>query len=243
MDEAEFNDPRLVAVYDAAYGWSRDDDFFVSVVDRAGARVLDLGCGTGRLSIGLAAAGHRVTGVDPARASLAAARAKPGADRVTWVEGTSHDLPDESFGVALMTSHVAQIFVDDAEWSQLLSDLHRALVPGGLLAFDSRDPQARRWEQWNRQDSWRVTTLPDASTVEAYVEVTERVHDVVSFVWHYRFQDGTELTSGATLRFRSGGQLRESLQAAGFTVEEVYGGWGREPVGHRDGELLVLARA
>ena len=242
MNEAEFNHPRLVAVYDADCGWAEDDDFFVSVAGRAGSRVLDLGCGTGRLAVALAAAGRQVTGVDPARASLDAARVKPGADRVTWVEGTSHDLPSAAFDVAVMTSHVAQFLVDDEEWGRTLADLHRALVPGGLLAFDARDPDDRRWEKWNRTDSWHPVTLTDGSRVEAFVDVTERVGDVVSFVWTYRFEDGSELTSEATLRFRGESLLRETLAAHGFTVEAVYGGWGREPVGHPDGELVVLAR-
>jgi 2-polyprenyl-3-methyl-5-hydroxy-6-metoxy-1,4-benzoquinol methylase len=73
------------------------------------ARVVDLGCRTGRLTLGIAAAGHSVTGVDPARASIAAARAKPGADRVTWIEGTSRWLPDRTFDVVMMTAHVARI--------------------------------------------------------------------------------------------------------------------------------------
>jgi len=34
MRHAEFNDPALVMVYDAAFGWSRADDFFLSVVKR-----------------------------------------------------------------------------------------------------------------------------------------------------------------------------------------------------------------
>src|SRR6266699_5189390 len=128
MRHAEFNHPALVTVYDAAFGWSRDDDFFLSVVgETPAARVLDLGCGTGRLALAMAATGHAVTGVDPARASLDAARAKPGADRVTWIEGTSPVLPDTSFDVAVMTSHVAQFFASDAEWEATLADLSRAL--------------------------------------------------------------------------------------------------------------------
>ncbi len=63
MRQAEFNDARLTAVYDAMFGWSRDDEFFMSVVgETPGARVLDLGCGTGRLALAMAAAwrsGHR----------------------------------------------------------------------------------------------------------------------------------------------------------------------------------------
>lgn len=85
MRHAEFRDPRLATVYDADFPWSVPDDFFVSVAqDTPGAaRVLDLGCGTGRLSLGLAVARYDVTGVDPARASLDAARGKPGAADVT----------------------------------------------------------------------------------------------------------------------------------------------------------------
>src|SRR6185312_15593777 len=100
MRHAEFNHPALVQVYDAMFGWSRDDDFFMSVVNAApAASVLDLGCGTGRLTLAMAAAGHTVTGVDPASASLDAARAKPGANRVTWIQGSTEVLPSGAFDV------------------------------------------------------------------------------------------------------------------------------------------------
>jgi ubiquinone/menaquinone biosynthesis C-methylase UbiE len=246
MRQAEFNDPRLVTVYDAECPWSRDDDFFLAVVGETGAgRVLDLGCGTGRLALGLAAAGHTVTGVDPASASLQAARAKPGADSVTWIEGTSETLPDGSFDVAVMTSHVAQFLVTDADWSRTLADLRRALVTGGRLVFDTRDPRDRRWERWNPVDSRRVISLPDGRDVEAWTEVTDvtEVTGTVSFAIHYTFPDGEELLSTATLRFRTAEELRGSLEAAAFSVQHIYGGWQREPVGAGDGELLVIARS
>lgn len=243
MRNAEFRDRRLVPVYDAECPWSRDDDFFLSVVgETPGARVLDLGCGTGRLALGMAAAGHTVTGVDPARASLEAARAKPGAERVTWIEGTSPVLPDASFDVAVMTSHVAQFLVDDDEWRRTLADLRRALVPGGRLVFDSRDPRAREWERWNPVDSRRRISLPDGRVVAAWTEVTAVQDGAVTFSHHYTFPDGEELLSTATLRFRTQEELCSSLREAGFSVESMYGGWQREPVGMGDGELLVVAR-
>lgn len=243
MRHAEFNDPRLVAVYDAECPWSQDDDFFVSVANETpAARVLDLGCGTGRLALGLAAAGHAVTGVDPARASLDAANAKPGAQNVTWIEGTSAVLGDREFDVVVMTSHVAQFFVSDEEWAQTLADLRRALVPGGRLVFDTRDPSAREWERW-LVDRRRRVTLPDGRVVEERTEVTAVENDTVSFTIHYGFPDHEELFSTATLRFRSEGPLRATLEHAGFTVEQIYGGWNREPIGRGDGEFLVIARA
>lgn len=244
MLHAEFRDPRLVTVYDAECPWSREDDYFLSVVNETpSSRLLDLGCGTGRLALGMAVCGHAVTGVDPARASLEAARAKPGADRVTWVEGHSRVLPDAAFDVAVMTSHVAQFFVEDDDWTRTLADLRRALMPGGRLVFDTRDPQARRWERWNPVDSQRRITLPDSGVVTAWTEVTAVRDGAVSFTHHYTFPDGQELLSTATLRFRAEADIRSSLHNAGFRIEHIYGGWNREPVGAGDGELLVIARA
>ena len=244
MRHAEFNHPVLVQVYDAMFGWSRDDDFFMSVVSATPeARVLDLGCGTGRLTLAIAAAGHPVTGVDPAAASLEAAQAKPGAGNVTWIEGSSAALPAAAFDVAVMTSHVAQFFVTDEEWDKALTDLRRALVPGGRLTFDSRDPRARGWKQWNPADSRRQAVLPDGRQVTATIDVDAVTDNVVSFTIRYAFSDGEALASTGDLRFRTEAELRSSLTAAGFTVEQIYGGWNREPIGAGDGEFLVIARA
>ena len=239
----EFRHPRLVEVYDAVCVWSREDDFFVAVVgETPAARVLDLGCGTGRLTLALAAAGHAVTGVDPARASLDAARAKPGAERVTWLEGTARSLPAAGFDVATMTAHVAQLFVADEDWRATLQGLGRCLVPGGRLTFDSRDPRAREWERWNPRDSRRTVELADGSTVEMWTEVTSVQDRTVTFDQHYVFADGEPLVSTAALRFRDAEELETALTRAGLVVEHIYGGWNREPVGAGDGELLVVAR-
>lgn len=243
MRHGEFLDPRLVEVYDSESPWGRDDDFFVATLAATpAARVLDLGCGTGRLALGLAAAGHTVTGVDPARASLDAARARPGAAAVCWIEGASPAARGLIFDAAVMTSHVAQFFVDDDEWAGVLDDLHGALRPDGILTFDARDPSARKWEDWNPVDSRRRTTLPDGTAVTAWTEVTDVRDGRVSFTHTYEFPDGDELHSTATLRFRTEDELRGSLAVAGFSVDVIFGGWAREPVGAGDGEFLVVAR-
>ncbi|GAB3529677.1 class I SAM-dependent methyltransferase [Arthrobacter monumenti] len=244
MRNGEFNHPSLVAVYDVECLWSRDDDFFLDTVgETPAARVLDFGCGTGRLTLGLAGAGHAVTGIDPAGASIAAARQKPGADNVTWIVGLSNDASTLDFDAVVMTSHVAQFLVADSEWAEVLADLRRALVPGGRLIFDSRDPKDRKWEQWNRKDSSHQIVLPDGTEVDIWTEVTQVQGRIVDFDHHYRFSDGRDLLSSSTLRFRTEEELRRSLPDQGFAVDHIYGGWKREPVGAGDGEFLVIARA
>src|SRR5262245_11398300 len=57
--------------------------------DVRGLAVLDLGCGTGRHALWLAAEGAAVTAVDFSEGMLAEARSKPGADAVRWL---AHDL-------------------------------------------------------------------------------------------------------------------------------------------------------
>jgi hypothetical protein len=91
-------------------------------------------------------------------------------------------------------------------------------------------------------DSRRENPLPDGTVVTSWTEVTSIVDGAVSVAHRYRFSDGDERVATLTLRIRPETELRASLVAAGFTVEHIWGGWNRDPVGHPDGEFLVVAR-
>jgi 2-polyprenyl-3-methyl-5-hydroxy-6-metoxy-1,4-benzoquinol methylase len=156
-----FAEPRLAEVYDPLDPDRSDLDAYVAMVEEFGARsVLDIGCGTGTLACLLARRGLPVTAVDPAAASLEIARTKPGADRVRWVRGYATDLPRLQVDLVTMTGNVAQVFLTDAEWAATLRAAHAALGPDGRLVFETRDPAARAWLEWNRHRSYRRAVVP-----------------------------------------------------------------------------------
>ena len=237
--DAEFGHPRLAGVYDALDPDRSDLVPYVDLAADLGARrVLDLGCGTGTLALLLADRGFDVTGVDPARASLEVARAKPGSERITWVESDAQALPGGSFDLVVMTANVAQAIGDSRAWAAALRSVRDVLAPDGTLAFETRDPAARAWEGWTREATQRTVTLSPDGDVTTWTEVIDVQWPLVSFRSTWRFAaDDALLTSTSTLRFRTQDEVRSDLRRAGLDVLDV-----RDASDRPGRELVFLAR-
>lgn len=244
-----YTDPALVSRYDAENAGRADTDFYLSLAAELGPRtVVDLGCGTGVLAIDLARqspTGRTVVSVDPAHAMLDVARSRTGGERVTWVEGTVDTvrtlLPPGTVDLLVMTGHVAQVFVTDDDWSDLLGSVAALVAPGGHLAFETRDPVARAWLGWTPERTRTQVTAADGSVSTSWVEVTAVHDEVVTFDGHTVLPDGVDRVSTSTLRFRGRSVIERDLDSAGFTVRDVYGDWDRSPVGTETSELVVVA--
>ncbi|WP_432106193.1 class I SAM-dependent methyltransferase [Streptomyces sp. bgisy091] len=234
-----FAHPRLAAIYDHLEPDRGDLDAYERLVDEFGARkVLDIGCGTGVFALRLAGRGLDVIGVDPARASIDVARAKRGAERVRWIHGEATDLPPLRADLATMTGNVAQAITEPSAWRGTLRAVHAALRPGRRLAFESRDPAAREWEEWTPENSYRETRVPGAGVVESWVELVEASLPLVTFRRTYRFAtDGQVLTSDSTLRFRERDEIEQDLVSHGYLVDDI-----REAPDRPGKEFVLLAR-
>jgi len=239
MADAIFEDRRLAEIYDPLDPDRSDLDAYAAIVEEFDARsVLDIGCGTGTFACLIASRGIEVTGLDPAGASLDVARAKPGADRVRWVQGEAASLPPLQVDLVTMTANVAQVFLTDQEWDSVLRRAYAALRPGGRLVFETRDPARQAWLEWNRGSSQARTDIPGMGTVRTWVEVTDIRGELVSFRSVVVFEaDGSVLTSDSTLRFRHRDEIVDSLVSAGFVPEDI-----RDAPDRPGRELVFVAR-
>ena len=145
-------DARLVELYDDDNPDGSDHEFYRQVADEICARaILDVGCGTGILTATFARADRTVVGIDPSPNMLAYAANRVNGRSVRWILGDSRDIPAAPFDYAVMTGNVAQHIVD-SDWERTLTDISEALRDGGVLAFESSNPQSRAWEKWAKAE-------------------------------------------------------------------------------------------
>lgn len=235
-------DSRLVDLYDQDNPDGPDHDFYRALADERHAKsVLDLGCGTGILTATLVRDDRTVVGVDPSAGMVTYARRRPGASSVTWILGDSRSIPDVQFDYTVMTGNVVQHILG-TDWDRTLRDIRSSLVAGGTLAFESRNPAARAWEEWG--SSPRTTRETPGGALVEWADVRELGDGVVEIAFHNLFVEANEtVTETLRLAFRERNLLEDQLRDAGFDVEAVYGDWQRTPFTAQSPLMVFVARA
>lgn len=240
----EFSDPRLVALYDTLNPFGDDSEFFCKQAEKLSAKtIIDLGCGTGLLTCELAKRGHQMTGIEPSEAMLAVAQAKPYADKIKWIQGSFEQMEGSQAEMVLMTSHVAQFFLDNNEWRAMLQTTHEVLSSGDHLIFDIRRLSNPPFVGWATEKNRRRFENTAAGAVEWWFKLLGVENKRVRYELHYIFTcSGEEVISVNELVFRSQDEITAALSGTGFEIETVYGDWNGSPMKADSPEMIFVAK-
>ncbi len=246
----------LARYYDWQYeGFVEDIPFFVELAKTHGSPVMEVGCGTGRLTIPLAREGIRVVGVDLSRPMLAMARRKTDheavevRERIELVQG---DMRDFSLGREFRCVFVPQAAVFHLEGREAMgrsfTNFHRHTEPDGLFLLDVVAPDRLKNQEVGREVMARERVDPDTGlrnrefNEKLYIDPERQVvcckHSFVigegdcerriEFQQEYRWLEEEEAIA--------------LLREAGFQDVQVFGDYERSPFKEDSPRLILLAR-
>ncbi len=257
MSDASGNSPfdrdEIAALYDAV-PFAADIPFYVDLVAGAG-RVLELGCGTGRLLLPLAEAGSQVVGVDASRAMLARARRRLAdaprevRERVELREGDMR-APELAgrFDAAVVATKTFFYLMTPGDQRRMLTAVARLLEAGGVVALDLLNPTP----EWLYRAAGSVRQDVAGEVGEARVLRTETVvstdptvqRRIMRSVYDVVEKDGTVRKHVVEwgLRYTYLFELEYLLEICGLEVVAVKGGYRDEPFEADSPIMLVTAR-
>lgn len=214
-------------------------EFICQVLElKPGSRVLDLGCGFGRISNRLAARGCRVTGVDAVPLLLEHARKKATATgvHVTYQLSEARCFSDSEKFDAVLLWFYSFGYYDDIGNAQVLASARRALMPGGQLLFDQYNITALAPAAMS--DSYTVIDLGDSLLLQRPIADLERGRWGAERI---AVRNGKISRSRFTCRCYSPPELTALLTHAGFSGIQFFGD-GFTPLSIASNRMIVMAQ-
>lgn len=238
---AHYADP---AYYDRAYRRHRIDvSFYVRAALELGGPVLELGCGTGRISLPLARAGIEVVGVDLSAEMIAAARDKLSAQSeavqrcVEFRRGDLRSLAlDRTFPLIISPFNVLQHLYTRLDVERCLDVVARHLEPhSGRFVFDVLMPDVRSLSR-NPGRRYKLGKLYHPAGDKRYDYRESFDYDPITQIqyitMHFDDPDDPEASFSVPLSHRQffPRELEALLHYNGFLVEALYGSFDFEPL-------------
>lgn len=239
----EYNEPELYDLENPDF--EPDGPFFLALAQAYPGPVLDLGCGTGRITIPLAREGVPITGLDVVPGMLARAQSKAGDLPITWVQADARafQLPTR-FRLIIDTGTTLQHLLERADHEAVLARVREHLTPGGCAVFTSFAPHPRELVEMAEHDWFSYEAQPGrtirVSGTLGYEHRRQIFHEDAIRRWYDA--EGQEVVRAAPLARRMffPQEFELLLHYNGFSVVEQYGDWQKNPVSNQTNMLITL---
>ena len=227
MAEDHFGES-VAARFDERYAHQADPAVVAPIVDlleelAAGGAALELGIGTGRVALPLAARGVPVHGIDLSEAMLARLRAKPGAERIGVTVGDFATATVEgTFTVSYVVANTIMNLTTQDEQVACFENVSAHLEPGGCFVIEVLVPRLRRLPPGERFQPFAVSP-----THLGFDEYDVARQGLISH--HYWIEDGGIEILSPPFRYVWPSELDLMARLAGMSLRERWAGWAREP--------------
>ena len=224
--------------------------FYCDLAKSIGGPVLEIACGSGLVTIPIAALGLGVTGVDLARPMLEHARKKAEAQglNVRWVEADarSFDLGDK-YRFILLTGNAFQAFLERQNQEALLASVKRHLAPNGIFAFETRNPSGHDLtNQLEEEFDQSYISVEGYQVLVSFTQAYDPIAQVMYWTSYRRWNDGGRDHTKEThiaCRFTHPQELEALLHYNGFEIIEQYGNWNKEVVSSSSPSIISICKA
>ena len=247
--------------YDAAYGSKadlQDIPFYVDLAERVGGPVLEIGCGTGRVLLEVAARGIEIDGLDSSEDQLRVLRAKVDrlskslSNRVRLYHADMRTFVlDRSFHLITAPFRPLQHLYTAADQIAAFRTIRRHLLPDGCLAFDVFYPQYHMLDELHVEHpdlEWADPEVPGRIVRRSFVrDQVDKLNQVFSGQFIFRVLEGDRTVVEERERFQLSyftyPQLLLLFELCGLKVLEEYGSFAREPIAICKEMIFVLGCA
>src|SRR4051812_614844 len=230
----------------------RDVPFWRTLAGQSGGAVLELGCGTGRITIPLAKAGVPIVGIDRSDAMLERARRRVRRGRLAshaqLIRGDIRHLPfaPASFSLVMAPYGVLQSLLRERDLAATLDAVSRVLQPGAIFGIELvADLPA--WKEYRKRVSltgWRGRRGGAHVTLVETVRQDPKRHLTI-FDQQFTERRGAKRRShtfSLTFRTLSVPQMARRLEKAGFAITALLGDYRGGAWDARADVWMILAR-
>ena len=231
----EFSDPPNYDVEEGERSKPRIA-FYCDLAKRVGGPVLEIACGSGLVTIPVAAQGLDVTGVDLSRPMLEHARNKAEAQglNIRWVEADARSFDLEAqFQFIFTTGNAFQAFLRREDQEALLASVRRHLAPEGIFAFETRNPSGHDLTDQPEEFEYSYISVEGHRVSVSSMQKYDPIAQIIYWTSFRRWNDGDhdhQKETHIACRFTHPQELEALLHYNGFQTLQQYGHWDKGPL-------------